>query len=355
LLKSVLSLLIARWCHCWLAGGRSPQTTGVYNFIDNFREEGYGADWIAMPQFFKQHGWYTAGGGKVYHPGHPPNNDMPYSWDVYFKANGDDAGCRDNETLGWCCGLAGSNVCPSDEPDSAFYDWVLANDTVAQLTQHAQRRSDGDTHGAAGQPFFIAAGLRRPHRVWHVPRRFYDLYENNGTHPTNMPLALHKTGPVCKIACLVEFLLCLSRACLGNRRVSSGKLNSKRAVFRRWECQSSRLSTTLGPISSTYSAKHTHRNRGRFNAIWSLVWQIPMRDIFFPLMICRRSRYNQSVPIDDWRAELGRWGYYASVSFTDSNVGMMLDALDRLELAEETVVLFTGDHVRGWSTSMCFG
>ena len=38
--------------------------------------------------------------------------------------------------------------------------------------------------------------------------------------------------------------------------------------------------------------------------------------------------------------------YYASVSFTDSNVGMMLDALDRLALTEETVVLFTGDHVQ---------
>ena len=35
------------------------------NFIDSFREEGYGKDWTALPQFFKEHGWYTAGGGKV--------------------------------------------------------------------------------------------------------------------------------------------------------------------------------------------------------------------------------------------------------------------------------------------------
>ena len=43
--------------------GRSPQTIGVYNFIDTFREPGFGADWVALPQFFKDHGWYTAGGG----------------------------------------------------------------------------------------------------------------------------------------------------------------------------------------------------------------------------------------------------------------------------------------------------
>ena len=34
---------------------------------------------------------------------------MPLSWTTYFKPNGDDGGCRDNETLGWCCGLAGSS------------------------------------------------------------------------------------------------------------------------------------------------------------------------------------------------------------------------------------------------------
>lgn len=114
----------------------------------------------------------------MYHPNKPPDNDFPRSWDVYFKANGDDGGCRLNETLY-------NNVCPSDEPLSSFYDWELANLTVAQLGL-AKHMST---------PFFIAAGLRRPHRVWHVPRRFYDLYENNGTDPTAITLAKHKTGP----------------------------------------------------------------------------------------------------------------------------------------------------------------
>ena len=105
---------------------------------------------------------------------------MPRSWTTYFKPNGDDNGCRQNETLY-------NNVCPSDEPFSNFYDWQLANATVSQLEY---------ANGLKGQPFFIAAGLRRPHRVWHVPRQFYDLYANNGSFPTNMTLAKHKTGPV---------------------------------------------------------------------------------------------------------------------------------------------------------------
>jgi len=52
---------------------------------------------------------------------------------------------------------------------------------------------------------------------------------------------------------------------------------------------------------------------------------------------------------DSWGADRQReikHGYYASVSYTDAQVGRLIDALDRLGLAENTIVVLWGDH--GW-------
>jgi arylsulfatase A-like enzyme len=119
---------------------------------------------------------------------------------------------------------------------------------------------------AIGKPFFIAAGIRRPHRVWHVPRRFYDLYANNGTFPTDMQLAKHKTAPIGMPA--------------------------------------------LAYIDNAWPS----------------------------------FKYNSTVSIPDEIAALGRWGYYSAVSFTDYNIGIMLDAVDSLQIAKTTIVVVSGDH-----------
>ena len=41
--------------------GRRPDTTRVWEFVDHFREEGVGANWTSLPQYFKRHGYITLG------------------------------------------------------------------------------------------------------------------------------------------------------------------------------------------------------------------------------------------------------------------------------------------------------
>ena len=52
-------------------------------------------------------------------------------------------------------------------------------------------------------------------------------------------------------------------------------------------------------------------------------------------------------PVSDDTARNLIHGYYACVSYTDAQIGKLLDELDRLELAENTIVVLWGDH--GWN------
>ncbi|MEZ6046473.1 MAG: sulfatase [Planctomycetaceae bacterium] len=52
-------------------------------------------------------------------------------------------------------------------------------------------------------------------------------------------------------------------------------------------------------------------------------------------------------PVSDETARNLIHGYYACVSYTDAQIGKVLDELDRLGLAENTIVVLWGDH--GWN------
>ena len=64
--------------------GRRPDTTKAWNFIDHFRELNVGLNWSSLPQYFKKHGYFSSGVGKLYHPNLPPNYDPP-SWSDFDK------------------------------------------------------------------------------------------------------------------------------------------------------------------------------------------------------------------------------------------------------------------------------
>ncbi len=51
-------------------------------------------------------------------------------------------------------------------------------------------------------------------------------------------------------------------------------------------------------------------------------------------------------PWDEQRQREIKHGYYASVSYTDAQIGRLIDELERLGLAENTIVVLWGDH--GW-------
>jgi choline-sulfatase len=56
------------------------------------------------------------------------------------------------------------------------------------------------------------------------------------------------------------------------------------------------------------------------------------------------TRKKDQVDLDPALARRAIQAYYASITFADAQLGQILDALDSLQLAENTIVLFTSDH-----------
>lgn len=160
--------------------GRRPQRTESWNFIDHFRE--VGSNWVAFPEYFKNHNYTTLGAGKTYHPGLPPNWDEPKSWSqdrpYIFKGN----------AYKKCTKLSppqpNSLVCVDPDPDlSHFSDYANLQGTLDNLKYVVTNTSD--------KPFFLAYGIHRPHLPWHVPKAYWDKYPDTD----KIPLPKHQSAP----------------------------------------------------------------------------------------------------------------------------------------------------------------
>eukprot|EP00947_MAST-08B_sp_MAST-8B-sp1_P004114 g4114.t1 len=144
----------------------AARNTKAYNFVDSFREPGVGADWVTLPQFFKDAANYTVvGTGKVFHKGLPPNWDLAYSWDRRMS---------DGTWEGWM--YPSEPRCPKETVWCAVEDGDGDDDDLfddTQITRKALALLDNITKVDGGQrPWFLAVGYRKPHVQWRFPSRF---------------------------------------------------------------------------------------------------------------------------------------------------------------------------------------
>jgi len=158
-----------------LMTGRRPTTTGVYgNDEDPWRRRL--PDVITLPQHFRANGYKSLGGGKVFHHGKGFND--PKSWDDYYFWNpkGRENGWFDNYSFP-----------PDPEPIRPVtpmpsvswrnFDWAPVGVREEDMPDFKVSAWASDVLGQKHErPFFLAAGMFRPHIPWFVPRRYFDLY-----------------------------------------------------------------------------------------------------------------------------------------------------------------------------------
>lgn len=133
-----------------------------------------------LEQFFKNQGYKTLGAGKIYHsqapPWSPTSQVEPANWDFYYPSpyishphqirapkeviypsDVDNKSRPGGENGWWTWGAI-------PVPDEKMADFQVVDWARYQLRQKHEK------------PFFLAAGVWKPHDPWEVPQKYFDMY-----------------------------------------------------------------------------------------------------------------------------------------------------------------------------------
>lgn len=173
--------------------GLRPNTTGMTHNRMFFRD--LVPDVVTLPQLFMKNGYHVARVGKIYHQANPTHigtsgPDDPASWHEVVNPRGRD---KDEEHLltvytpqlplpDQMCYLK------ADGTDSEQTDGKVVDETIRLLDKHRDK------------PFFIAAGLYRPHIPYIAPKKYFELYDLTKTPLPELPANYRDTVPSAALA-----------------------------------------------------------------------------------------------------------------------------------------------------------
>lgn len=226
--------------------GLSPSTTGIYGHIkdnDIRAASDKTAHSIFLSEYFKEHGYYTAAVGKVFHQNIA---------DGSFDDNGGRVkgfGPYRPQKFVWDDPRTNTDWGAFPERDEQMPDYDSAHWIADKLAE------DHD------KPFFMACGFLRPHAPWYVPKKWFDMH----------------------------------------------------------------------PIEQVQLPPYIPQDLADVPDIAKQITDHPM------------------MPTTEWAIKNGHYrnivqSYLASVSFVDSCVGIVLDALENSAYADNTAVVLWGDH-----------
>ena len=174
--------------------GRRPERTRVVNFLTTFRTFPNSphaspspdrAEWVAMPQFFKNHGYFTSNGGKLYHDG----QDDPASWTFPSKNTAWIQCAPGDRTYDKKALVRGTiSRVPMEGNETHFNQatqnaacTVTANSTMPMTNENislALGLERMELGHASGRPWWVSIGVHRPHAPYRAGEGFAaeDLY-----------------------------------------------------------------------------------------------------------------------------------------------------------------------------------
>lgn len=174
--------------------GIATRQNGIYINADNFRQSDkpYVRDAITLPQNLRNHGYYVAGTGKIFHMSRVLTDasgrvlkdwpDSEHSWDVWINGEGDGA---DHGTFTLSPWSLNDRLFKFGTTSTAFKD--MDDYRKADLIGRALEQGRVTVIDPTGnvrktialprdRPFFLACGIFRPHLPFVVPKEFVDRF-----------------------------------------------------------------------------------------------------------------------------------------------------------------------------------
>ena len=178
-----------------LMTGRRPDSLGIWNLETHFRQ--VESDIVTLPQWFKQHGYFTRNIGKIVHNWRQDQfKGDPASWSVPAVMHYGTHGSDKPIVTGPVPPSSAIDVTTEcrDVPDEAYLDGRVAAESIKALREL----------NASEQPFFLAVGFWKPHSPFNAPKRYWDLYDRasiplpaNPRPPRDVPeIALHDSREI---------------------------------------------------------------------------------------------------------------------------------------------------------------
>ncbi len=128
-----------------------------------------------VEQFFKNRGYETLAGGKLYHSLAPPwlttNQADPAGWDFYYPSVSVPMPYQIS---------APENVINPDSWKGGRHAWFTWGPIQAEDEKMADHQTvswaDYELNRPRENPLFLACGIFRPHMPWEVPQKYFDMY-----------------------------------------------------------------------------------------------------------------------------------------------------------------------------------
>ena len=382
--------------------GLRPDTSQVWTIGPYFRNmsRGQGMRVKTLPQTFRDAGYNATGAGKIFHPGtpsgginsHTGGGDMcpgahpsrtstgcpassgttdvgswsePYWFcdqytndtvqspamqqqpcSLHGEARATDAvyawpscggGCVQDVACIACfekCGTWGQqgNWDACDCPDRCYPEGLIADQTIRVLKEKAALAAAAREAGEAPpKPWFHAMGLKRPHLSYRAPKRFFDQYDLGDIAEPLHPLPAPSAPAIS-----------YSHSCQLSTHTSGGGGGGDNGSG------TAAVEVTVEDLATAGQSLYINDDGGGDGSAADSTMMATASQ-------CTSMAFNRTdgskglieINTNATAVRELRLAYYAVISFMDSQLGRVLDALEASEeLSHNTIVTFIGDHGR---------